>query len=148
VVIGSAKAFVSPIHIDRLVELRMRRQRRLAGPDFQGLTAVLTEGVIRTVVGGPEVMREQLATSSRCPSATPWPYTSCRLAPGRSPPRTPWFSSSSRRSWTATLPSWTARPRHACTRTAPWCDVNAALAQALPAQESQDLIRAVMKEEL
>ncbi len=59
-VVGNARSLVAPLHVDRLVELRMRRQRRLGDDDFQGLTAVLTEGVIRTLVGGPDVMRDQL----------------------------------------------------------------------------------------
>jgi transcriptional regulator with XRE-family HTH domain len=57
---SNARAIVRPIDVDRLTELRLRRQNRLADPDFAGVTAVMTEGVIRTVVGGPDVMREQL----------------------------------------------------------------------------------------
>ena len=51
-VITSACAFVPPINIDRMAELRMRRRQRLGEDGFQGLTAVMTEGVIRTMVGG------------------------------------------------------------------------------------------------
>ena len=58
--IGNARAFVSPIHVDRMADLRMRRQQRLGEDGFQGLVAVLAEGVIRTIVGGRDVMREQL----------------------------------------------------------------------------------------
>jgi hypothetical protein len=58
--IGNARAFVSPINVDRMADLRMRRQKRLGEDDFQGLVAVLAEGVIRTLVGGRDVMREQL----------------------------------------------------------------------------------------
>lgn len=58
--IGNDRAFVSPINVDRMADLRMRRQQRLGEKDFQGLVAVLTEGVIRTIVGGRDVMREQL----------------------------------------------------------------------------------------
>lgn len=47
--------------IERWVELRMDRQRRLdAGEPFR-LAAVLDEAVLRRQVGGPTVMREQLA---------------------------------------------------------------------------------------
>lgn len=45
--------------IDRYLELRMRRQRRLA--EGMRFTAVVSEAVIRQQVGGPEVMRDQLA---------------------------------------------------------------------------------------
>jgi transcriptional regulator with XRE-family HTH domain len=59
-VIGNGRAFIAPINIDRMAELRMRRQQRLGEDSFQGLVAVMTEGVIRTLVGGRDVMREQL----------------------------------------------------------------------------------------
>jgi hypothetical protein len=47
--------------IDRAVELRMARQRVLAGPDPLRLWCILNEPVISRAIGGPEVMREQLA---------------------------------------------------------------------------------------
>jgi Domain of unknown function (DUF5753) len=43
-----------------MVELRMRRQQRLGEDTFQGLAAVMTEGVIRTLVGGRDIMCDQL----------------------------------------------------------------------------------------
>jgi transcriptional regulator with XRE-family HTH domain len=47
---------------DRLVELRMRRQRRLyADDDPLIVRIVLDEAVLYRLVGGPQVMREQLA---------------------------------------------------------------------------------------
>lgn len=46
--------------IDEKVTVRRERQAQLSGPDAIRLTAVLNEAVIRTVVGGPEVMGEQL----------------------------------------------------------------------------------------
>jgi len=46
--------------IERRVQVRMERQRVLAREDRPRLWAVLDEAVIRRVVGGPEVMREQL----------------------------------------------------------------------------------------
>lgn len=42
------------------VEARTKRQERLTGENPIQLEAVLTEGALRTGVGGPEVMREQL----------------------------------------------------------------------------------------
>lgn len=59
-VIESAKAFVRPTVVDELVELRMRRQERLAEDDFRGLTAVITEASVRHLVGNPAIMRRQL----------------------------------------------------------------------------------------
>jgi transcriptional regulator with XRE-family HTH domain len=46
--------------IERRVQVRMERQRILAREDRPRLWAVLDEAAIRRVVGGPEVMREQL----------------------------------------------------------------------------------------
>lgn len=46
---------------ESLVSVRTTRQRRLYDPDPLTLTAVLNEAVIRRPVGGPDVMREQLA---------------------------------------------------------------------------------------
>jgi transcriptional regulator with XRE-family HTH domain len=59
-VVDSARAFVRPLDVDRHVDLRMRRQKRLNDPDFEGLTAVMAEDVLHRVVGGPAVMHEQL----------------------------------------------------------------------------------------
>ena len=46
--------------VERLVQVRMERQRILGREDRPRLWAVLDEAIIRRVVGGPEVMREQL----------------------------------------------------------------------------------------
>jgi Domain of unknown function (DUF5753) len=46
--------------VERLVQVRMERQRILGREDRPRLWAVLDEAVIRRLVGGPEVMREQL----------------------------------------------------------------------------------------
>jgi transcriptional regulator with XRE-family HTH domain len=47
--------------IDRKIEVRMTRQKRLTGDERPGYWAVLNEAVIRRTVGGPEVMKGQLA---------------------------------------------------------------------------------------
>ncbi|GAB2573421.1 helix-turn-helix transcriptional regulator [Streptomyces capparidis] len=47
--------------IERRVEARMRRQEVLRRPDPVALWAVLDESVLHRPVGGPEVMRRQLA---------------------------------------------------------------------------------------
>ncbi|MFD9329119.1 helix-turn-helix domain-containing protein [Streptomyces sp. NPDC060065] len=46
--------------IERLVDIRMKRQEILARPNAPHLWAILDESVIRRVVGSPEIMREQL----------------------------------------------------------------------------------------
>src|SRR5215467_3558864 len=46
--------------VERLVQVRLERQRILGREDRPRLWAVVDEAVIRRAVGGPEVMREQL----------------------------------------------------------------------------------------
>ncbi len=48
--------------IDRWVEIRMIRQRELFEHDPPHVGALLGEAVVRQIVGGPKVMREQLST--------------------------------------------------------------------------------------
>jgi transcriptional regulator with XRE-family HTH domain len=47
--------------IDRQIAVRMQRQKRLSAPDAPVLWAVMNEAVLRRQVGGPDVMRDQLA---------------------------------------------------------------------------------------
>jgi len=49
-----------PQKVDRIVELRMARQRLLHRPDPPRLWAVVDEAVLRRPFGGAEVMRQQL----------------------------------------------------------------------------------------
>ncbi len=53
---------VSPEGSDKLVAVRSARQKRLTGDEPMILKAVLNEAVVRRQVGGPDVMREQLAS--------------------------------------------------------------------------------------
>jgi hypothetical protein len=46
--------------IDRLVQVRMARQELLTSDDAPQVWLVLNEAVIRRMVGGPQLMREQL----------------------------------------------------------------------------------------
>jgi transcriptional regulator with XRE-family HTH domain len=46
--------------LDRRVELRLRRQGLLTKPDAPTLWVVMEEAVLHRVVGGPEVMRDQI----------------------------------------------------------------------------------------
>ena len=52
--------------IERRVQVRIERQRILTREDRPRLWAVIDEAVIRRVVGGPEVMREQLRHLIEC----------------------------------------------------------------------------------
>ncbi|MEU0223927.1 helix-turn-helix transcriptional regulator [Streptomyces sp. NPDC006284] len=51
---------LEPAEIERLVDIRMRRQEILNRPKPPRLWAILDESVIRRVVGSPDVMKEQL----------------------------------------------------------------------------------------
>jgi transcriptional regulator with XRE-family HTH domain len=50
----------TPQHLNRRVSLRLTRQSRLTGPGALQLTAIMDEGAVRRVIGGPAVMGEQL----------------------------------------------------------------------------------------
>jgi transcriptional regulator with XRE-family HTH domain len=52
--------------VERLVQVRMERQRVLSRKDRPRLWAVLDEAVIRRVVGSAEVMRQQLLYLAEC----------------------------------------------------------------------------------
>ncbi|WP_203186482.1 helix-turn-helix domain-containing protein [Streptomyces pratensis] len=59
--------------IERLVNIRMRRQEILSRPDAPHLWAILDESVVRRVMGSPAIMHEQLShliTSSNSESVT------------------------------------------------------------------------------
>lgn len=149
--IGNDRAFVSPINIDRMADLRMRRQQRLGEDGFQGLTAVMTEGVIRTMAGGRDVMREQLRHLIEVTQQYPVTIHILPFSAG-APPGTDSFvifgfpheldgevvyveSDTAQRVYEDRQPV----RQHTYI-------FDAALAQALSARESQDLIRAVMEE--
>ncbi|MGW0497015.1 helix-turn-helix domain-containing protein [Streptomyces sp. NPDC003007] len=51
---------LGPTEVDRLVDIRMKRQEILSRPKPLHLWAILDESVIRRVVGSPPVMKEQL----------------------------------------------------------------------------------------
>ncbi|UAC02189.1 helix-turn-helix domain-containing protein [Dactylosporangium vinaceum] len=58
---------------DRRVELRKTRQRRLTGASPLNFWAIVDEAVVRRLIGGPEVMREQwqrLIDAAQLPNVT------------------------------------------------------------------------------
>ena len=56
----AGRRWQTPKEIDQVVQVRLARQKRLAGEEPLALWAVLAEGVLRQQVGGPAVMRDQL----------------------------------------------------------------------------------------
>ncbi|WP_169513840.1 helix-turn-helix domain-containing protein [Actinomadura flavalba] len=64
--------------IDKRVADRMRRQKRLTDPDPPHLWILLDEGVLRQPVGGPSVMRGQMA---RLLEVGKLPHVSIRVIP-------------------------------------------------------------------
>ncbi|MCI3930929.1 helix-turn-helix domain-containing protein [Streptomyces sp. AN091965] len=64
--------------IERLVDIRVKRQEILSRPEPPHLWAVLDESVIRRVVGSPAVMREQL---SRLLEANGSPHITLQVLP-------------------------------------------------------------------
>ncbi|WP_052865075.1 helix-turn-helix domain-containing protein [Streptomyces niger] len=56
----ASRAWQTAAEIDQFVQVRMARQKRLAGDTPLELWAVLAEGVLHQQVGGPAVMRDQL----------------------------------------------------------------------------------------
>jgi len=52
---------VMPYEIDQATRLRLARQSRLTGDDPLQLDVVVNEAALRRVIGGPDVMRAQLA---------------------------------------------------------------------------------------
>ena len=149
--IGNDRAFVSPINVDRMADLRMRRQQRLDEDGFQGLTAVLAEGVIRTLVGSRDIMREQLRHLIEVTQRYPVTIHILPFSAGALPGTDNFVIFEFPHELDAEVvyvDSDTAQriyeERNPVRQYTYIFD--AALAQALPARESQDLIRAVMEE--
>jgi transcriptional regulator with XRE-family HTH domain len=150
-VIGNDRAFVSPINVDRMADLRMRRQQRLGEDGFQGLTAVMSEGVIRTLVGGRDVMHDQLRHLIDVTQQYPVTIHILPFSAGALPGSDNFviFEFPDELDGDVVYVEGDIAQRiyegrdvvRQCTYI-----FNAALAQALPARESQDLIRAVMEE--
>ncbi|MFB6706210.1 helix-turn-helix domain-containing protein [Streptomyces sp. NPDC056333] len=57
---GASEMRLAPEEIQRLVDIRMKRQEILSRPKPPHLWAILDESVIRRVVGSPRIMRDQL----------------------------------------------------------------------------------------
>lgn len=59
-VVYAGRHLVAPEHVDRQVIARMVRQERLTGDGPLELVAVVSEGAVRRVVGGPASTAAQL----------------------------------------------------------------------------------------
>jgi transcriptional regulator with XRE-family HTH domain len=150
-VIESSKAFVRPVDVETLVELRMRRQARLTEPSFGQLTAVITEASLHHQVGGPAVMRAQLEKLCQVTEdgtaavhvlrndQGPWPGLGQFVIFGF-----PDTEDSEVVHVDGDLGASIYEDRDAINQLT--YTFNAALAKALPARESLDLYRSVMKE--
>ncbi|MER7056790.1 helix-turn-helix transcriptional regulator [Streptomyces sp. NPDC000351] len=69
---------LSPDEIERLVDIRMKRQEILTRPKPLRLWAIIDESVIRRVVGSPQTMKEQL---ERLLSENDSPHTTLQVLP-------------------------------------------------------------------
>ncbi|MCF2129998.1 helix-turn-helix domain-containing protein [Strepomyces sp. STD 3.1] len=69
---------LSPDEIERLVDIRMKRQEILTRPKPLRLWAIIDESVIRRVVGSPQTMKEQL---DRLLAANDSPHTRLQVLP-------------------------------------------------------------------
>jgi transcriptional regulator with XRE-family HTH domain len=77
-VMTSVRRRQSARQIDRSVELRMERQKVLTRGDPLKLWCILNEPVISRLIGGPEVMRGQLA---HLLEASQWPNVTLQVLP-------------------------------------------------------------------
>ncbi|MGC9436453.1 helix-turn-helix domain-containing protein [Streptomyces sp. WG5] len=69
---------LSPDEIERLVDIRMKRQEILTRPKPLHLWAIIDESVIRRVVGSPQTMKEQL---DRLLTENDSPHTTLQVLP-------------------------------------------------------------------
>ncbi|KFF96351.1 helix-turn-helix transcriptional regulator [Streptomyces europaeiscabiei] len=69
---------LEPSEIERLVDIRMKRQEILSRPKPPRLWAILDESVIRRVVGSPRVMKDQL---DRLLDANESPHITLQILP-------------------------------------------------------------------
>jgi transcriptional regulator with XRE-family HTH domain len=59
-ILGQHPLTVMPYEIEQSTRLRLARQAHLGGDDPLRLDVVINEGALRRVIGGPDVLREQL----------------------------------------------------------------------------------------
>lgn len=69
---------LEPTEIERLVDIRMKRQEIFTRPKPPHLWAILDESVLRRVVGSPEIMKEQLGRLLKANEST---YVTLQVLP-------------------------------------------------------------------
>ncbi|MFI6152436.1 helix-turn-helix domain-containing protein [Kitasatospora sp. NPDC051170] len=74
----AGRRWKQPAEIEQFVTVRLMRQQRLTADPPLSLSVVLAEGALRQQVGGPAVMRDQLAHLARAASM---PNVSVRVVP-------------------------------------------------------------------
>lgn len=56
---------IRQVEVEQRIEVRMRRQERIAGEDRLHLTAIISQAALMQQTGGPRVLRDQLAHLAR-----------------------------------------------------------------------------------
>lgn len=149
-VITAVSPHIRIADIDRYLELRMRRQKRLA--EGMRLTAILGEAAIRQQIGGPDTLREQLhhlitATREHDVTIQIVPFTAeGHAALGDSFTLIQWPDEDNPQAvYVDGVTSWTVHERDGIIRS--YVHAFASVqAQALDPRESLHLIEEVMKE--
>ncbi|HEX5402059.1 MAG TPA: helix-turn-helix transcriptional regulator [Pseudonocardiaceae bacterium] len=149
-IITAASPHVRVADIDRYLELRMRRQKRL----YDGLkvTAIIGEAAIRQQVGGPAVLREQLRHITRMVhehdvTVQIVPFTAdAHAALGDSFVIIQWPDETNPEAvYVDGMTSWTVHERGGVIRSYLHA-IGSVQSQALPARESLGLIHDVIKD--
>jgi hypothetical protein len=149
-IITAASPHVRVADIDRYLELRMRRQKRLN--DGLRVTAIVGEAAIRQQVGGPAVLREQLRHITRMVrehdvTVQIVPFTAdAHAALGDSFVIIQWPDETDPEAvYVDGMTSWTVHERGGVIRSYLHA-IGSVQSQALPARESLDLIHDVIKD--
>lgn len=149
-IITAASPHVRVADIDRYLELRMRRQKRLN--DGLRVTAIVGEAAIRQQVGGPAVLREQLRHITRTVrehdvTVQIVPFTAdAHAALGDSFVIIQWPDETDPEAvYVDGMTSWTVHERGGVIRSYLHA-IGSVQSQALPARESLDLIHDVIKD--
>jgi transcriptional regulator with XRE-family HTH domain len=149
-IITAASPHVRIADIDRYLEIRMRRQKRLS--EGLRLTAILGEATIRQQVGGPGILREQLLHITRAVrehdvTVQVVPFTAdAHAALGDSFVIIQWPDETNPEAvYVDGVTSWTVHERGGVIRSYLHA-VASVQSQALPPRESLDLIHDVIKD--
>jgi transcriptional regulator with XRE-family HTH domain len=149
-IISTGSPHIRVADIDRYLELRMRRQRRLK--DGLRLTAIVGEAAIRQQVGGPDILRDQLrhivrTVKERDVIVQVVPFTAdAHAALGNSFAIIQWPDDADPEAvYVDGVTSWTVHERGGVIRSYLHA-VGSVQGQALPPRASLDLINDVIKE--